>query len=183
MCFYSNFATAWNTHFLDFRALMIIVYSIYVSNQNERPHCTGRRCCDATSLHLPVLNSNHSAAQYGAIRHVAAVQDQRLSAPSGCSARSTYQLLGWLVQCFVYMHFYSDKVTNYYSFLDYFLHIVAAQVVADVVLREELQLAGAVDSSSSGYWVHAAGAVTDYCSIQVRLLGYYCWSFWQQSWW
>ena len=84
----------------------------------------------------------------------------------------------------MYMHYYySDMVTDYDSFVDYFLHIVAAQVVADVVLREELQLEGAVDSSSSGYWVHAAGAVTDYCSIQVRLLGYYCWSFWQQCWW
>ena len=123
------------------------------------------------------MNSYHTAAQYGAIRHVAAVQEQRQSAPYGCSAWSTYQLLGWLVQCFMYMHcYYSDKVTNYDSSLDYCLHM------ADVVLREELQLAGAVDSSSSGYWVHAAGAVTDYCSVQVRLLGYYCWSIWQQSW-
>ena len=72
----------------------------------------GRTARAADAVMLQAYTSRYLTRIIQLLRHVAAVQDQRLSAPSGCSARSTYQLLCWLVQCFMYMHYYSDMVTN-----------------------------------------------------------------------
>jgi hypothetical protein len=60
---------------------------------------------------------------------------------------------------------------------------VAARVVAEVILKEDLE---AVSQASQASWLGAWGAVvtaySNYYSVEARVVGYYAWAYWQ-SWW
>jgi hypothetical protein len=60
---------------------------------------------------------------------------------------------------------------------------VAAQVVAEVILQEDLQAAsGTQHQGWLGAWSAVVAAYSDYYSVEARVVGYYAWAYWQ-SWW